>query len=119
MFKFLSKVAKAVVFDVVVDQAKDLIGISSPSKEEVKIIQEKEVIINNIINKTIIEKHDCKEVIDYLNKENQVLYANLNKLRGRFTRSLITWLVIQTIVFFLFIDQIVRYFVLVPKVPLM
>jgi len=117
MFKILSKVAKAVVFDVVVDQAKDLIGVSSPSKEEVKIIKEKEVIINNIMTKTIIEKHDCKEVIEYLNKENQVLYANLNKLRGRFTRSLITWLVIQTIVFFLFIDQIVRYFLAFPKVP--
>jgi len=117
MFKILSKVAKAVIFDVVVDQAKDLIGVSSPSKEEVKIIKEKEVIINNIMTKTIIEKHDCKEVIEYLNKENQVLYANLNKLRGRFTRSLITWLVIQTIVFFLFIDQIVRYFLAFPKVP--
>ncbi|MBT4989631.1 MAG: hypothetical protein HOM96_03750 [Rickettsiales bacterium] len=117
MFKIISNVAKSLVFDVIVDQAKDLIGISSPSKEEVKIIKEKEVIINNIIEKTIIQKQDCKEVIDFLNKENQVLYANLNKLRGRFTRSLITWLVVQTIVFFLFIEHIVQYFVLVPKIP--
>ena len=71
------------------------------------------------MHKTIIQKQDCKEVIDYLNKENQILYENLNKLRGRFTRSLITWLFVQTIVFFLFIEHIVRYFVLVPKVPFM
>ena len=98
-----------------VDQVKDLIGISSPSKKEKQIIKEKEVIFNNIIEKTVVHKGDYTEVIEYLNKENQVLYENLNKLRGRFTRSLIFWLFIQTAFFIFFMDYIVKYFLLVPR----
>lgn len=139
MFKIVKTVFKDVLFDAVIDQAKDLVGVSTPSKKEKKIIKEKQVILNKIINRqevtkvenvtnvtNITENHeinnilnvDYSEVIEYLNKENEVLYENLNKLRGRFTRSLIFWLGVQTALFIFFIDYIIQYFVLLPRIAM-
>jgi len=132
MFKFFKNAAKAVGAEFIISKAAELVLGNSFSSQEKKIIKNKQTIIKNITkNNPVTEQHtkelafaikliekNYKTLTSLQEEENKLLHNSLKQLQGKFTRSLIFWVFIQSVAAWIFINEVLQYYCIMPRLPI-